>query len=164
MNVNQVLVERLAGELLKRGACIATAESCTGGWIAKTLTDLPGSSAWFEFGFVSYGNNAKASMLSVAPELIEQHGAVSAEVAAAMAAGALQASGSLLALAVTGVAGPDGGTPEKPVGTVWFGFAALGQDVRSVCHHFEGDRDTVRRQTVSTALAGMLQYLGDIGG
>jgi nicotinamide-nucleotide amidase len=159
MNVYQVLVERLASELTQRNASIATAESCTGGWIAKVLTDMPGSSAWFEYGFVSYGNNAKTNMLHVNPTLIEQHGAVSGEVAEAMVAGALAASGAQLALAVTGIAGPEGGTPEKPVGTVWFAFAGAGKGVVSACQHFEGDRDTVRRQTVSTALTGVLKYL-----
>jgi nicotinamide-nucleotide amidase len=159
MNVYQVLVERLASELTQRNAYIATAESCTGGWIAKVLTDMPGSSAWFEYGFVSYGNNAKTNMLHVNPTLIEQHGAVSGEVAEAMVAGALAASGAQLALAVTGIAGPEGGTPEKPVGTVWFAFAGAGKGVVSACQHFEGDRDTVRRQTVSTALTGVLKYL-----
>jgi nicotinamide-nucleotide amidase len=159
MNVNQVLVERLASELLQRNACITTAESCTGGWIAKYLTDAPGSSVWFEYGIVSYGDNAKADLLNVSPELIEQHGAVSAEVAQAMVAGALQVSGALLGLAVTGIAGPDGGTPEKPVGTIWFAYGAVGQGIATECLVFEGDRDTVRRQTVSAALYGVLNYL-----
>jgi len=164
MNVYQVLVERLASELIKRNARIATAESCTGGWIAKVITDMPGSSAWFEYGFVSYGNTAKTTMLGVNPVLIEKHGAVSAAVAEAMVTGALAAANAELALAVTGIAGPDGGTPEKPVGTVWFAFAAAGKGVVSACQHFAGDRDTVRRQTVSTALTGVLKYLEQSGG
>jgi nicotinamide-nucleotide amidase len=159
MNVNNVLVERLATELVQHHAVIATAESCTGGWIAKILTDRAGSSAWFEYGFVSYGNNAKAELLQVDSSLIEQHGAVSEEVAEAMVVGALKRSGSQFALAVTGVAGPEGGTAEKPVGTVWFGWAGQGLPATLACYHFEGDRDTVRRQTVTTALSGMLQYL-----
>jgi nicotinamide-nucleotide amidase len=164
MNVYQVLVERLASELTQRNACIATAESCTGGWIAKVLTDMPGSSAWFEYGFVSYGNNAKATMLNVDPALIEEYGAVSSEVVEAMVMGALEASGAQLALAVTGIAGPEGGTADKPIGTVWFAFAAAGKGVVSACQHFEGDRDTVRRQAVSTALTGVLKYLEKSGG
>ena len=164
MNVYQVLVERLASELSKRNARIATAESCTGGWIAKVLTDMPGSSAWFEYGFVSYGNNAKTAMLGVEPALIEKYGAVSAEVAEAMVTGALATSGAQLALAVTGIAGPEGGTPDKPLGTVWFAFAGAGRGVVSACQQFEGDRDTVRRQTVSTALTGVLKYLEKSGG
>jgi len=164
MNVYQVLVERLASELTSRNAYIATAESCTGGWIAKVLTDMPGSSTWFEYGFVSYGNNAKATMLNVDSALIEEHGAVSSAVAEAMVIGALEASGAQLALAVTGIAGPEGGTPDKPIGTVWFAFAAAGKGVVSACQHFEGDRDTVRRQAVSTALSGVLKYLEKSGG
>jgi len=159
MNANQILAKRLGTELEKRRASIATAESCTGGWVAKTLTDLPGCSVWFEYGFVTYGNNAKLSLLSVDPALLEQHGAVSREVAEAMAAGALKASGAYLAIAVTGIAGPNGGTPDKPVGTVWFAFQAAGAKPASVCHLFHGDRDTVRRLAVSTALTGVLDYL-----
>jgi nicotinamide-nucleotide amidase len=163
MNANHILVERLAAELQRHAAHITVAESCTGGWIAKNLTDFPGSSAWFEYGFVSYGNNAKADLLNIAPELIATHGAVSAEVAAAMATGALERAGANLAIAVTGIAGPEGGTPEKPVGTVW--IACTGSDRAPLveCHHFEGDRDTVRRVTVSTALRKALEYLESAG-
>jgi nicotinamide-nucleotide amidase len=169
MNANQLLVERLAKELLQRNAHVVTAESCTGGWIAKTLTDLQGSSGWFEYGYVSYGNNAKTDMLHVPADLIAAHGAVSREVAEAMATGAIEASGADFGLSVTGIAGPDGGSPEKPVGTVWFAFASglkntdNGQAVKSVCHHFDGDRDTIRRISVSTALSGMLEYLAKSG-
>ncbi|MGI9290687.1 MAG: CinA family protein [Gammaproteobacteria bacterium] len=159
MNVNQVLVERLAGELNKRDSHITTAESCTGGWVAKYLTDFPGSSQWFEYGFVSYGNNAKADLLNVDPGLIETHGAVSQEVVEAMLRGALERSGAEFGLAVTGIAGPDGGTPEKPVGTVWLSCGQQGHEPQSHCHHFDGDRDTVRRQTVSQALNRVLKYL-----
>lgn len=160
MNANRLLVERLAQELLQRQAHVVTAESCTGGWIAKTLTDLQGSSAWFEYGYVSYGNNAKSDMLRVPAELIDTHGAVSREVAEAMVTGAIEVSGAEYGLSVTGIAGPEGGSPQKPVGTVWFAFAAKGGSVESICHHFEGDRDTIRRITVSTALTGVLDYLG----
>jgi nicotinamide-nucleotide amidase len=159
MNVNNVLVERLATELTKHHAVIATAESCTGGWIGKTLTDRAGSSDWYEYGFVSYGNNAKADMLDVDSALIAAHGAVSEEVAAAMVEGALRHSGAQYALAVTGIAGPGGGTADQPVGTVWFGWAGQGLTETLACYHFDGDRDTVRRQTVTTALSGMLEYM-----
>lgn len=161
MNANQVLVERLASELLRRQAHVVTAESCTGGWIAKTLTDLQGSSVWFEYGYVSYGNNAKSDMLNVDAGLIAAHGAVSQQVAEAMAEGAVAASGADYGLSVTGIAGPDGGTAEKPVGTVWFAYAAAGGPTLSVRHRFDGDRDTIRRLTVSTALTGLLKYLED---
>jgi nicotinamide-nucleotide amidase len=159
MNVNHVLVERLAGELNQRGFHITVAESCTGGWIAKHLTDFPGSSQWFEYGFVSYGNNAKAGLLNVDPALIAQHGAVSSEVSAAMVTGALDRSGADIGLAVTGIAGPEGGTAEKPVGTVWLAWAQRGGAPHSECHLLEGDRDTIRRQAVSTALQQVLKFL-----
>jgi nicotinamide-nucleotide amidase len=145
--------------LVKQEAVMTTAESCTGGWIAKTLTDRPGSSAWFEYGFVSYGNNAKADLLQVDGQLIEREGAVSEAVAAAMVTGALARSGAQYGLAVTGVAGPEGGTADKPVGTVWFAWVGQGQTPITARHQFDGDRDTVRRQTVTTALTGILEYL-----
>jgi nicotinamide-nucleotide amidase len=154
MNVNDVLVDRLVTQLLKRRATVATAESCTGGWIAKTITDIPGCSEWFEYGFVSYANNAKTDMLDVDAGLIEQYGAVSEEVARAMVSGAAARAAARFAVAVTGVAGPAGGTPEKPVGTVWFAWQC-GERVDAECRHFDGDRDTVRRQTVTAALFGL---------
>lgn len=158
MNVNHVLVERLAAELQKHKARVTVAESCTGGWIAKNLTDFPGSSAWFEYGFVSYGNNAKTDLLDIDAELLETEGAVSQAVAEAMVAGALARSGAEFGIAVTGVAGPDGGTPDKPVGTVWMAWGLAGQAPVSECHLFDGDRDTVRRATVSMVLRQALQY------
>ena len=159
MNVNHVLVERLAGELTRRGSRVTLAESCTGGWIAKNLTDFSGSSEWFEYGFVTYGNNAKIDMLNIEPALLDSFGAVSREIAEAMAAGALQRSGADLSIAVTGIAGPAGGSAEKPVGTVWIAWLAKGKQVHSECHYFDGDRDTIRRQTVTTALQHALTYL-----
>jgi nicotinamide-nucleotide amidase len=162
MNVNDVLVDRLAALLLRRGAKVAAAESCTGGWIAKTFTDMPGSSAWFEYGFVTYGDNAKQDLLAVDPAMLELHGAVSEPVALAMARGAVVRSGAEFALAVTGIAGPDGGSADKPVGTVWFAWAADGR-VEAECHQLQGDRDTVRRQTVTRALQGMVQRVEQAG-
>ena len=164
MGDNSQLAAALGQLLISRQWYVTTAESCTGGGIASAITSVAGSSAWFEYGFVSYGNNAKATMLNVDPALIEEYGAVSSEVVEAMVMGALEASGAQLALAVTGIAGPEGGTPDKPIGTVWFAFAAAGKGVVSACQHFEGDRDTVRRQTVSTALTGVLKYLEKSGG
>lgn len=157
MNVNDVLVDRLATALLRRNARVTAAESCTGGWIAKTFTDIPGSSAWFEYGFVSYGNNAKIDLLGVDPELLQRHGAVSEEVAVAMAGGAAFRSAADFAVAVTGIAGPDGGTAEKPVGTVWFAWCRPDGSVDAARHVFQGDRDTVRRQTVTTAIMGLVE-------
>jgi len=164
MNVNDLLVERLAGELTRRKMRVTLAESCTGGWIAKHLTDFPGSSAWFEYGFVTYGNNAKSDLLNIDSALIDGFGAVSREVAEAMAAGALARADADLSIAVTGIAGPDGGTLEKPVGTVWIAWLLQGKNMVSECHLFEGDRDTIRRQAVSTALSQVLQYLEAMDG
>jgi nicotinamide-nucleotide amidase len=157
----ETLAERVAQLLLAREACLATAESCTGGWIAKCLTDIPGSSKWFEYGFVTYGNDAKQSLLAVDPEILERHGAVSREVAQAMAVAARAVSDADMAVAVTGIAGPDGGTPDKPVGTVW--LAWLGPGSRATCHveQLAGDRDEIRRQTVAVALEGILKQLAD---
>ena len=155
----QVLVCRLADALSAAGQSLATAESCTGGWIAKSLTDVAGSSAWFEYGFVCYSNEAKRTMVSVGPELIDAHGAVSRQVAEAMARGARATAQADWALAVTGIAGPDGGTADTPVGTVWFAWAGPGEEVTSEVHHFDGNREVVRRAGVVTALQGMLARL-----
>jgi len=152
------LVEQLATALKARGLMMATAESCTGGLIAGACTDVSGSSDWFERGFVTYSNAAKHGMLGVPALLIEQHGAVSEPVARAMASGALAHSPAQLAVAVTGVAGPTGGSAEKPVGTVWFGWATP-QGVFTEHQRFDGDRAAVRQATVRHALAGLLQRL-----
>ena len=152
------LVLDLARKLKARGLMMATAESCTGGLIAGACTDVSGSSDWFERGFVTYSNAAKSELLGVPAELIAQHGAVSEPVARAMAAGALTHSPAQLAVAVTGVAGPTGGSADKPVGTVWFGWAT---PAGTFTEHqrFEGDRAAVRAATVRHALAGLLQRL-----
>lgn len=150
------LVERLAEQLLQRRWMLATAESCTGGLIAGACTDLGGSSNWFERGFVTYSNAAKAELLGVPAALIERHGAVSEEVARAMASGALGRSAAQVAVAVTGVAGPTGGTPDKPVGLVWFGYALPGQ-LQAEKMNFPGDRAAVRAATVRHALSRLLE-------
>jgi nicotinamide-nucleotide amidase len=144
--------------MLKRGLLLATAESCTGGMIAAACTDLAGSSTWFERGFVTYSNAAKTEMLGVDTALIAQHGAVSESVVRAMAAGALAHSHAQVAIAVTGVAGPSGGSAEKPVGTVWLGFALAGQ-VHAEHQHFPGDRAAVRNATVAHALRRLTELL-----
>ncbi len=161
-----VTVEALASLLLARGQLLATAESCTGGLIAASCTELAGSSAWFERGFVTYSNEAKTELLGVPPELIAHHGAVSEEVAKAMAAGALAHSRADLAVAVTGIAGPTGGSDAKPVGTVWLAWAERGRgDAQgAVAVHAEkvwlpGDRRAVRGATVAHALAGVRNRL-----
>ena len=148
----------LADILQKKGWLMATAESCTGGMIAAACTDLAGSSAWFERGFVTYSNAAKTEMLGVDPLLIEQHGAVSEPVALAMAQGALARSHAQVAVAVTGVAGPGGGSAGKPVGMVWLGWATLA-GVTSEVRNFGGDRAAVRQATVAYAIARLIDLL-----
>ena len=152
------LVEDLATALLARGWMLATAESCTGGLIAGACTDLAGSSNWLERGFVSYSNAAKTELLGVDAALIARHGAVSEPVARAMAQGALQHSKAQCALAVTGIAGPGGGSADKPVGTVWFAWATP-QGVRSEMQRFDGDRAQVRSATVQQSLAVLLSLV-----
>ena len=158
MNDIDTLVEQLANALTARGWTMATAESCTGGLIAGACTDRAGSSDWFERGFVTYSNNAKTDLLGVPADLIAAHGAVSEPVARAMAAGARAHAPVQVAVAVTGVAGPSGGSADKPVGTVWFGWATP-QGVFTERQRFDGDRAAVRRATVAHALAGLLQRL-----
>ena len=154
------LLERLADGLRARGWMLASAESCTGGLIAAACTSLAGSSDWFERGFVTYSNAAKTELLGVPAALIAQHGAVSAEVARAMADGALSRSHAQLAVAVTGVAGPGGGTASKPVGTVWLAVAVAGSPAQAALLQLAGDRAAVRQQTVLRALAALLAALG----
>ena len=153
-------VETLAKWLLKNNYRLTTAESCTGGLIAASCTDLAGSSAWFERGFVTYSNAAKTAMLGVDAELIAHEGAVSQPVAKAMVLGALEHSLAQVAVAVTGVAGPGGGSAQKPVGTVWFGFATPAQQITEVMH-FSGDRAAVRLATVAHAQRRLIQLLKD---
>ena len=137
---------------------LATAESCTGGGVAQAVTQISGSSAWFDRGFVTYSNTSKEEMLGVSPETLKKHGAVSEATAREMAEGALQYSRAQITLAVTGIAGPTGGTPEKPVGTVWFAWVCNGK-AKTVCHHLIGDRDAVRVKTIRIALQGILALL-----
>jgi len=152
----QQLVEKIAELLVASEQKITTAESCTGGLIAKTLTDLAGSSAWYDRGFVTYSNEAKTEMLAVPAVIIEEYGAVSEPVANAMVSGALQHSAADFAIAVTGVAGPGGGSVEKPVGTVWIGVGTKHQ-VFAQRYLFPGDRDAVRQATLSRALQILLE-------
>ena len=149
------LCKALAGELLARGWMLATAESCTGGMVAAACTDLAGSSQWFERGFVTYSNEAKSESLGVDPAQIAANGAVSEVVARAMAFGAIRHSHAQVSVAVTGIAGPTGGSPEKPVGTVWFGFSVDGR-LHSEMRRFDGDRFAVRQATVKHALERLL--------
>ena len=150
------LAQRVGRALAARGAMLVTAESCTGGLIAGAITDVAGSSAWFERGFVTYSNDAKIEMLGVRADTLARYGAVSEATAAEMAAGALAHSRSEWAVAVTGVAGPDGGSPEKPVGMVCFAWAQRHGPVQTATQHFPGDRAAVRAATVEAALIGVL--------
>lgn len=150
------LAADVGGHLAECGLKVTTAESCTGGWIAKAITDVPGSSAPFEVGFIVYSNGAKSTLLDVPAALIAEVGAVSREVTETLAQNARQVSGADIAVAVSGIAGPGGGTDEKPVGTVWFAWAN-DRGVESQCVRFGGDRDAVRRHTVAHALRGVLE-------
>nr|WP_257603889.1 nicotinamide-nucleotide amidohydrolase family protein [Pseudomonas tolaasii] len=153
-------ITQLAAELGRRlqvlNAHVTTAESCTGGGIAEAITRIPGSSAWFEAGYVTYSNRQKTRQLGVPEELFAKVGAVSQEVVEAMVRGAQEKSLARFAVAVSGVAGPDGGSPDKPVGTVWLAFG-VGEAVTAERAHFTGNRDEVRRQTVKAALEGLLR-------
>lgn len=150
------LAQTLGATLVARGWMLATAESCTGGGIAAAVTEIGGSSAWFDRGFVTYSNAAKMDLLGVPAATLEAHGAVSRATAMAMAAGALARSAAQVAVAVTGVAGPTGGSAEKPVGTIWFGYAVTGEAPGACLRRFEGDRSAVRAQTVARALADLI--------
>lgn len=153
-------LSRQIGELARdKHHMLVTAESCTAGWIAKCLTDVAGSSAWFESGVAVYSYEAKQALLGVRPETLEAHGAVSRETVMEMVSGAISRSGGTLAVAVTGIAGPGGGTPDKPVGTVWIAWKSRGSYTTAEIFHFEGDRDAVRRQAVGQALRGLHRLL-----
>jgi nicotinamide-nucleotide amidase len=155
------LASEVAAEVQRCRLMLVTAESCSGGWIAKTLTDLPGSSAWFDAGVVTYSYEAKEALLGVNPRTLEQAGAVSEETALEMVSGALARFGAGVAVAVTGIAGPSGGTPDKPVGTVWISWKRRGGYGHATLFHFDGDREAVRRQTVAAALVGLRKTLTD---
>ena len=141
----------------QHGLTVATAESCTGGWVAQVITHTAGSSAWFDRGFVTYANAAKTDMLGVRSITIETFGAVSLETAGEMAAGALKYSNALISLSITGIAGPTGGSAEKPVGTVCFGWCRKGEPPRCERRQFDGDRESIRKQAVIHALTGLIE-------
>ena len=151
------LAAELGTALKSRGLVLALAESCTGGWAAQCITAVAGSSAWFDRGFVTYSNAAKQEMLGVPADTINSYGAVSPETARAMAHGALRYSRADIAAAITGIAGPDGGSADKPVGTVCLAWATRNGRILDVVERFSGDREDVRRQSVNTALSGLLQ-------
>ena len=153
---------QLGRRLHAQGNWLSTAESCTGGWLGKVLTDVPGSSVWFERGFITYTNQAKQEMLGVSEETLIEFGAVSEPTALEMARGALAKSRADFTVAITGIAGPGGATAGKPVGTVWFAWtSALGSNgefIHSEQHHFQGDREQIRRQAVQQALLGVREH------
>ncbi|QBQ56121.1 nicotinamide-nucleotide amidase [Nitrosococcus wardiae] len=155
----EMLAQQLGKVLQARGLKVVTAESCTGGWVAKAITDIAGSSAWFERGFVTYSNEAKQEMLEVSAETLVHFGAVSEATVKEMARGALAHSRAEISIAVSGVAGPGGGSPDKPVGTVWFAWALKTGGEWTAGEGFPGDRDAVRRQSVERALRGLLDVL-----
>ena len=153
------LAEKVGRALKKRGLMLTTAESCTGGWIAEAVTMVPGSSEWFERGFVTYTYISKREMLGVKQKTLGRHGAVAEEVVREMVTGALARSHAQIAVAVSGVAGPSGGTPDKPVGTVCLAWGVKGRKPRSETRHFPGDREAVRHASVVRALKGVLAAL-----
>ena len=157
-NDSAALVQQLATRLLEQRQKVCTAESCTGGLIAKTFTDQAGSSDWFDRGFVTYSNQAKSEMLAVPPAVIEDYGAVSEAVASAMASGALRHSEAGFAIAVTGVAGPAGGSDEKPVGTVWIALASANEMVAKR-YQFDGDRQAIREASLISAIEALLDLV-----
>lgn len=154
-----VLAAQVGGLLKSHGVMLATAESCTGGGVAQAITEIAGSSAWFERGFVTYSNLSKQQMLGVEAATLEQYGAVSDAVVREMVAGALRYSAAQLALAVSGIAGPDGGTPDKPVGTVWFAWEIKNSVMQTQRYQLAGNRSEVRAQAVRIALQGVIDML-----
>lgn len=159
----EVLAKELGEELRRRRLMLAAAESCTGGWAAQAITSVAGSSAWFDRGFVTYTNISKHELLGVPAETLKRYGAVSEQTARAMAEGALRASHADVALAITGIAGPSGGSPEKPVGLVCFAWAGKGRETIARTERFSGDRAAIRRQAVRAALAGIIAFVRESG-
>jgi len=158
--INNLAIE-LANKITLKNQSLSLAESCTGGWLSKVLTDISGSSQWFLGGVVSYSNAAKASLLQVDSLLIDKYGAVSKQVAEEMAEGSQQAFSSSLALSITGVAGPLGGTSDKPVGLVWFATVSSENQIKSVSYNFKGNRDDIRRQAVAKALELLIELTAE---
>jgi nicotinamide-nucleotide amidase len=155
------VASRVGAALKRRGLMLATAESCTGGWVAEAVTSVAGSSGWFERGFVTYSNRAKEEMLGVEAATLAVHGAVSEEVVRQMAQGALTHSAAQISVAITGIAGPEGGTPEKPVGMVWLAWAREDGALDCRVRHYSGERQQIRQQAVMDALYGVLDIVAD---
>lgn len=159
MDAAERLSARVGSLLRERGLRLVTAESCTGGMLAQVITSVPGSSRWFDRGFVTYSNRSKEELLGVQRDTLERHGAVSDQVVREMAEGALARGDGQVSVAISGIAGPQGGTPAKPVGTVWLAWAVAGRQTRSRSSHFAGDREMVRRQAVMAAMQGIVEAL-----
>jgi len=153
------LAQKIGSELKSRELMFTTAESCTGGWVGQVVTSIPGSSHWYECGFITYTNNAKRELLGVSTDVLARFGAVSEQTARDMAEGALEKSRAQVSLAITGIAGPGGGTEEKPVGTVCFAWAGANRETVTRRLQFDGDRQAVRKQAVAEALNGLLEYI-----
>lgn len=158
---SRLLAQQVGVALQQHGMTLVTAESCTGGGVAQAITMISGSSEWFDRGFVTYSNTSKEEVLGVSPDTLETHGAVSEQTVREMADGALQYSSAQVAVSVSGVAGPTGGTPEKPVGMVWFAWGT-NNSMQAICHQLSGDRDAVRAKSVQIALQGVLNLLNGI--
>jgi nicotinamide-nucleotide amidase len=156
----ETLAHKVGERLARLGLSMAVAESCTGGWICKAMTDIPGSSGCFDRGFITYSNEAKQELLGVSAATLQAHGAVSEATVREMVQGALENSRASVAVAVSGIAGPSGGTPEKPVGTVWLAWQREGREIRTRRERIHGDREKVRYEAVIIALEGMLELLG----
>lgn len=156
-DLKQLALE-VANDLKSRDRILVSAESCTGGWVAKVMTDIAGSSAWFDRGFVTYSNASKVQILGVKENTLESQGAVSKQTVREMVEGALRYSQGNIALSISGIAGPEGGSDDKPVGTVWFAWALRNGKLTTLCQRFDGERDAVRRQAVVTALQGLIAY------
>ena len=159
MNETEMLATELGQCLTQRGWCITTAESCTGGGLAQTITSIAGSSQWFEMGFVTYSNRAKQKKLNISDDLLKTYGAVSEQVVTAMATNALLEAQADVAVAISGIAGPDGGTPQKPVGTIWVAWAIGDDEPFSRLYQFSGSREQIRQKTVIEALWGLNKLL-----
>ncbi len=155
----EAIAQKIGSELKARKLMLASAESCTGGWAGQVITSVHGSSLWYDRGFIPYTNQAKRELLGVSTDVLARFGAVSEQAVRAMAEGALANSRAQVSLAITGIAGPDGGTEDKPVGTVWFAWAGKNRETRTLRRQFEGDRTAVRRQAVEAALLGLSEFI-----
>lgn len=156
------IAQEIGETLQPRRLLLTTAESCTGGWVGQAITAIPGSSDWFERGFITYSDTAKQEMLGVSEQTLRQYGAVSEETALEMAEGALRFSHAHLSLSVTGIAGPTGATHDKPIGLVWIAWSSLQLPPKAKKAHFSGDRDQIRHQAVALAMTGLLEYMGKL--